>query len=269
MLRRTRFASSTSFYPNDPLELTRFFEANTLSHVKKKNAFSVICPHAGYVFSGKTALKALELVSIPDSVILIGPNHTGQGASLSIMSSGEWEIPGAILSIDVDLATNIIRHTTLLSQDTLAHNLEHSLEVLLPMLHFFNKNISFVPIVMKNYAEKYWKELALGLFQTSLEIKKSFLVVASTDMSHYVSREQAKHKDSLVFEKIRNLDSFGLMERVEFEKISMCGSAPVATSILYSKLKGATMARLIDYTDSGTITGSLDRVVSYASFVIE
>jgi len=269
MLRKAKFSGPSSFYSDNPSLLHDFFEANTTKNSQKKSAFSVICPHAGYVFSAKTVLKTLELVQIPDTVIILGPNHTGYGPPLSIMTNGEWEIPGAILPINQIVAEKLMQSSKLLMQDTSAHLFEHSIEVILPILHFFNPGISFVPVVMGNYENSYWEDLANALFQTSLEEKNNFLVVASTDMSHFVSRREANQKDELAFQKIKTLDAIGLMETVRANKISMCGSGPVASSISYSKRKGAKQARLIDYTDSGYTTGDALQVVSYAGFIVE
>jgi MEMO1 family protein len=249
--------------------LHQFFEANISKVSQKVNVFSAICPHAGYIFSGKTALKTLEQIHIPDSVIVIGPNHTGYGPPLSIMTIGEWEIPGAILPINQKLAVSLKQSSNYLTMDTSAQIYEHSIEVILPMLYYFNHNISLVPIIMGNYTTIYWEDLENALIQASSQDNNSFLVIASTDMSHFVSRKEANQKDELAFQKIQSLDASGLMEVVRSENISMCGSGPVAASISYSKKKGAKQAKLIDYTDSGYITEDLDQVVSYAGFIVE
>jgi AmmeMemoRadiSam system protein B len=269
MLRKAKFSGPTSFYSDNSTFLDRFFEANTTPDIQKKPVYSVICPHAGYIFSAKTALKTLDLVLIPDTVVLIGPNHTGYGPPLSIMMDGTWEIPGAAIAVNQKVATSLIKNSKLLANDTSAHLYEHSIEVILPMVHYFNKNISIVPIIMGSYEKIYWEDLAKALFYVSLSEQSNFLVIASSDMSHFENRKEAIRKDEMAFEKIRSLDSNGLMEVVTEENISMCGSGPVAVSMAYSKRKGANHAQLIDYTDSGYATGDLSRVVSYAGFIVE
>jgi AmmeMemoRadiSam system protein B len=263
------FAGPSSFYPNQPELLREYFETNTCINCNKESVVSAICPHAGYIFSAKTALKTLEHVKIPQTVVIIGPNHTGKGQSLSVMKNGAWEIPGYIIPVNQILAEKLIQHSRYLVDDYLAHQFEHSIEVLVPILHFFNSKISIVPIVMGNYSTNYWEDLQDALYQASLSEDENFLVIASTDMSHFVSRQEAIEKDELVFQKIRTLDASGLMETVKKEKVSICGSGPVAVAISYSKRKGAKQATLIDYTDSGVASGDLEQVVSYAGFIVE
>lgn len=263
------FSGPASFYPNQPELLREFFELNTTKDCVVSPAISAICPHAGYVFSAKTALKTLDQIKIPKTVIVIGPNHTGAGHPLSIMKEGEWEIPGSTISIDQKIAEKLIQNSRFLVNDSKAHEYEHSIEVLIPILHFLNNQVSIVPIIMGNYSTNYWEDLQESLYQTSLSESNNFLVIASTDMSHFVSRNEAIQKDELAFQKIRILDASGLMETVKKEKISMCGSGPVASTISYSKRKGATQASMIDYTDSGATTGDIKQVVSYVGFIVK
>lgn len=267
MRRKAKFSGPFSFYPSDPYLLASFINSLTSSEIHKQSAISLICPHAGYIYSAKTAWKAIERVIIQDSVILIGPNHTGIGPACSIMSTGFWEIPGATIPIDVRLAEEILHHSQFAREDNSAHLNEHSLEVLLPMIFFVNPNVKIVPIVLRSYQTDYWKDLSNAIQSINQQARKP-LLIASSDMSHFVSREVAKEKDTLAFQQIKKLDGPGLMEVVAKDKISMCGSGPVAVVLEYSKQMGAKEVTLVDYTDSGYITNDSQEVVSYASFII-
>lgn len=269
MNRKFRFAGPFNFYPNDNKEIEAFIRKNEKTKILKCKAISVICPHAGYIFSAKTAISVLEKINIPDRIILIGPNHTGEGSRVATMLEGDWEIPGGIISIDIDLASMLIKESKYLINDSIAHNHEHSLEVLLPLLHYFNPSISIVPITLGDYSLPVIQDLTSVFLKAAQLFSSNFLVVASSDMSHYVSRETANRKDELAFIAIRNLDGKDLLKTVQENNISMCGSGPVAVVIDYAKQMGAKKATLVDYTDSGYVTGDTFSVVSYAGFIIE
>ena len=94
------------------------------------------------------------------------------------------------------------------------------------------------------------------------------LIVASTDMSHYLSVDYAREKDNKAIKKILGLDPEGLYQTVVEERISMCGLAPTAIMLLIALARGAIKAEIIDYTNSGTIMGDYSRVVAYLSMII-
>src|SRR5208283_786992 len=83
----------------------------------REKVIGLISPHAGLMYSGHVAGAVYSSISFPDTFILIGPNHTGQGAPLSLMASGEWEIPTGVLSIDEDLAVAIAAELPAMSRD--------------------------------------------------------------------------------------------------------------------------------------------------------
>lgn len=263
MIRKAIVAGS--FYPGTRKELINFIKSNITIKSEKYNAISIMVPHAGYIFSGKTAMYVYNSINIPDQVIIIGPNHTGLGPPLSIMTEGIWETPMGNAQIDSELAKKILTNSRYLKADSFAHLNEHSIEVQLPMLIYFKSDFKFVPIVMGNYSIQFINDLSNAIIKAA---ESNVLVVASSDMSHYVSRREAKELDFLAFEKIKNLDSLGLMEVVYEYDISMCGSGPMAVAINYSKERGAKEAILLDYTDSGEVTNDTSSVVSYAGFVI-
>ena len=94
------------------------------------------------------------------------------------------------------------------------------------------------------------------------------LIVASTDMSHYLSVDYAREKDNKAIKKILGLDPEGLYQTVVEERISMCGLAPTTIMLLIALARGAIKAEIIDYTNSGTIMGDYSRVVAYLSMII-
>ena len=117
----------------------------------------LICPHAGYLYSGPVAAHAFyELAQDgkPDTVVLLGPNHTGYGSALSLMREGKWRTPLGDVEIDTKLADEILHETSIVDIDETAHRYEHSLEVQLPFLQFlYGDAFKIVPIcfLMQDY----------------------------------------------------------------------------------------------------------------------
>ncbi|MFN3661095.1 MAG: AmmeMemoRadiSam system protein B, partial [Brevinematales bacterium] len=192
--------------------------------------FAIIVPHAGYIYSGPVAAHAYAEITKfgkPELVILIGPNHTGLGPIASIMSEGEWSIPTGRFRINSELAREIIRRTNLVSPDTKAHLFEHSLEVQLPFIayraHQEGREVpEIVPLVLGPLALDECRTLGEVIGMVVSDLKLNSVIVASSDMSHYVSDSTARQKDKKAIQRILSLDPEGLYHIVKEEKISMC-----------------------------------------------
>jgi AmmeMemoRadiSam system protein B len=100
------------------------------------------------------------------------------------------------------------------------------------------------------------------------ENPENILMVASTDMSHFISEERAREKDKKAIDKILLLDPEGLMNTVAMERISMCGAAPTAIMLSAALELGVQKAEVIDYTNSGRVMGDYNRVVAYLSMIV-
>jgi MEMO1 family protein len=237
----------------------------------QSDAIACMLPHAGYMYSGAVAAKTLASVNIADKVILIGPNHTGYGARFSVMAEGEWETPFGNVVIDSSLARQLLKHSRLLQEDTLAHTYEHSLEVELPLLQYLKPDFQMVPVVIGPAELPAFKEIGRGIAEgiTEAGLKGKVLLVASSDMTHYEAHETAKEKDKQAIDAILKLDEDALVERIARFDISMCGYAPVAVTLAAAKALGAASARLITYQTSGDTSGDYESVVGYAGMVIQ
>ena len=260
------------FYPASPEKLknqiSAFIDKKAARH--KQAALACVLPHAGYEYSGSVAAETLSAVAIPDKIILLGPNHTGFGAKFSLMGEGVWQTPLGDVKIDAELAKKILRRSSHLKQDYLAHLQEHSLEVVLPFLQFFKRDFEIVPITVFpediSVLKKIGQELAEAIKEG--EIKGSVLLVASSDLTHYESAASAQKKDHAAIEAILKLDADLLAQRVGGLNISMCGYAPVIIMLVAARELGASSGRLIKYQTSGEATGDFDSVVGYAGIVI-
>lgn len=268
IVRLPRFGGSFGFYPDNPDLIRRFYESVDNPLPNQLYGKGAVVPHAGYQYSGSTLCKTLKaLQSIPDRLIIIGPNHTDFGKDVSIMTEGSWEILGHTVPIYESLACTILQGTDCIHQDIKSHQTEHSIEVLLPIILSINPKVRIVPILMRNYHPSIVDEVANSIIQSYQTEQPPAFIIASSDMSHYVSRTEAKQKDEIAFQAIYRLDSRQLLTVVHQHQISMCGSGPVAVAMKVSQQQGATMATLIDYSDSAEETKDTSHVVAYAGFI--
>lgn len=255
---------SGSFYPDDSLKL----KEEVLSLVQpyeKVSSISAIAPHAGYIYSGKTAAKVYSRISSVDTFIIIGPNHTGMGKPSAIQSSGAFRTPLGDVPIDKDIAYSLLS-TGLFEDDHLAHLYEHSIEVHLPFLQVLFRDFKIVPICMGVNSLNFYKMAGSAIASCIKDL--SVTIIASSDMTHYEPDNLAREKDSSAIEAILSLDEDLLIKRIRELSISMCGYVPVSVSLKASKELGAKRAELIEYTTSGDISGDSSSVVGYAGIII-
>jgi len=264
-------AVAGQFYHSSPERLKKEISGFVDSGAGKMNAKGCVMPHAGYMYSGKVAAEVASSVTVRDKIIFLGPNHTGYGCMLSMMSSGTWETPFGSISIDESLAQSLLSCVPSLEEDVLAHQYEHSIEVELPLFQYFKKDFTMVPIAVMTEDVDVLKKTgdAIATCVSDLHLTDSLLFVASSDMTHYESQKQASHKDKEAIEAILNLDEDALIQKVKGLNITMCGFAPVVIMLRAVKKLGARSATLIKYQTSGDITGDMSSVVGYAGIVIE
>jgi AmmeMemoRadiSam system protein B len=227
----------------------------------------VMAPHAGYIFSGKVAGKTIAKASLARRIILMGPNHTGRGQKIAVWCDGRWIMPGFDVPVDSELADILIQLPGF-SADYEAHFYEHSLEVVLPFLEQSLDDFAIVPVAVSESDPrallKAGKKLGQELMQKSID----FSLVVSSDMSHYISHDQAKTIDRLAIDQILAMDPEGLYQVVRKNKISMCGVLPMVLGLACVRELGAQNAELVTYSTSGEINQDYSRVVGYAGILI-
>ena len=262
-------AVAGQFYPSDPAVLRQTILALTPQiRTEKKKAIAVIAPHAGYIYSGGVAAETFAHITIPDTIILLGPNHHGAGADMAVMSNGLWEMPFGPVTINNQLATALIGNGEVFQEDASAHRGEHSLEVQIPFLQFHNPHVTIVPITISYVTLEQCLRAGELLAQTINEYEGPVLMVVSTDMTHYEPRRSAAAKDRLAMAQIEKMAPQGLFNTVLGNNISMCGIIPTTIALVASRQLGARKAKLVRYTDSGERSHDLDRVVGYAGYHI-
>ena len=266
MLRQPAVANR--FYPGTPAALAKTIaELKPSEKVESRQAKAIICPHAGYIYSGKLACRTIASASLPETVIIIGPNHHGRGAQAAV-STKNWQMIPDVVPVNKELALKLISGSPHLSENETAHIFEHSLEVQVPLLQAYREDLKIVPITISQISYNMCREIGVTLATVIKDLDEHPLILASTDMSHFESREAGTRKDQLALDCVSKLDDEGLYHTVYNNRITMCGVIPVTISLVAAKLLGAQKAELVGYTDSGEITGDTDEVVGYAGFVI-
>jgi AmmeMemoRadiSam system protein B len=256
------------FYPEDPQALLEEVQRHLEHETPKVSAKGVIVPHAGFKYSGDVAGSVYSRIEIPDTVILLGPNHTGMGERIAIFSHGSWIMPFGDLEIDANLTKAILQNLPIAHESEEAHRFEHSLETQLPFLQYFRKQFKLVPICLMRLSFDECQLLAKAIVQAVQSYERTVLIVASSDMTHYESHTSASAKDHIAIDQILKMDSEGLFRTVEKEGITMCGVNPATVMLAACKELGATQAELARYMTSGEISGDMDQVVGYAGMIV-
>ncbi len=261
--------ASGQFYPGSPSQLKAMIKGLVDEEAVKEEVIGLISPHAGYAYSGLVAAAAISRIRFKDTFIIMGPNHTGEGKPLSIMTQGTWKTPLGRVKIDSELGKQILANSSHLQEDYEAHQHEHSIEVQLPFLQYFKPDIKLVPIILSYSSDTTYKEIGRELAQAIKDLNREVVIIASSDMTHYESQESAKRKDTQAIDAILALDEDELLKRVRELNISMCGYAPAVSLISAARELGATGAELVGYQTSGDTTGDYTSVVGYAGVIIK
>ena len=232
-----------------------------------RHIVGLICPHAGYMYSGPVAAHAyynLALDGEPELVVLFGPNHTGYGSALAVMNEGFWRTPLGDVEVDGETANRIVEESRIVDVDDSAHRYEHSIEVQLPFLQYlFGSNFKIVPICFLMQDLHSAREVGNAV-AAALHGKKA-VIIASSDMSHYEPQRSAEKKDRLALQAVEAMDEEKLYSVIEDYQITACGYGPIIALIAAAKILGAREAKLLCYKTSGDVIGDYSSVVGYAA----
>ena len=257
-------AVSGQFYPGTAAGLSRALLTLTREGTARVPAIGVVAPHAGYVYSGAVAGEVFSSIQVPGRAVILCPNHTGIGEDAAIMSHGAWRMPWGDVPIDEELAARMETACPLLREDPSAHLREHAVEVQIPFLHRFRPDVRIVPVALGRLSLEECRELGESVADAIAGDAERPLLVASSDMSHYVPDAVARTKDRMAIDRMLALDPEGLYRTVRTERISMCGVLPATVVLFAARRLGATSARLIRYATSGDVSREFDQVVGYA-----
>ncbi len=261
--------ASGSFYPGNKEELESALKTLMEDCPERQKALGVISPHAGYVYSGRVMGSVFSRIEVPDTVVILAPNHTGRGTPFSVWPEGPWRTPLGDTSIDEELVNEILNACELFEKDKAAHQNEHSAEVILPFLQYRNPQVKIVVIVIRSGNFEDLSIVGKSISDVLKKTKPGTLVVASSDMTHYESQQSADKKDKSAIAEIVALREEGLYRVVRELDVSMCGVSPVISMMACSKERDAAKAELVKYETSGEVTGDYKQVVGYAGVIIK
>ncbi|NCO96502.1 MAG: AmmeMemoRadiSam system protein B [Candidatus Aenigmarchaeota archaeon CG1_02_38_14] len=265
------------FYEIDPERLKKqikgcFTRGLGKEKIQEQSFKACVAPHAGYLYSGPIAAHVYSRIKKANYIIL-GSNHHPIGNKYA-MGSGEWKTPLGGVKVNKKVAEQLMK-CPLLKNDPISHQPEHSIEVQLPFLQYrFGNDFSFVPIAISNdYPSRDFLEECRILGEAIADVikkqKDDWIVIASSDFSHYVPYEYAYQIDKWVIESIVGLDEEEFFSRVQERDVSVCGFGGIAVCMVAAKKLGSKKGELLKYATSGDVIGDKNSVVGYGSIIIK
>jgi hypothetical protein len=275
------------FYPADPKELTQMIDG-LLAHNSVPQVpgplVALICPHAGYMFTGPVAAACFAQLKGRkyNRVIVIAPSHYVNFHFSSIYDGDAYATPLGNVPVDQDFRAKLAKLSSDIKISDRGHvqegeNAEHALEVQLPWLQRTLGDFKLVPIIMGD--QDYGLERALGralakpLLAETPELRAQTLIVVSSDLSHYHPYDYANNVDHQTLQAIENWDylslsrNFAMWER-GIQTWEACGGGPIVAGMIAAEAMGATHAQILKYANSGDSTGDKSRVVGYGAVAI-
>lgn len=262
-VRSFRVAGEDGFYPDNPVQLTqklaRFFAESKGERLPGPIA-ALVCPHAGYDYSGTTAAagyKQLEGLSF-STVIVISPSHRAFFKGCSVYSGGAYRTPLGDIPVDLEFCARLTETDPLIALSDLGHEAvgggyEHGLEVHLPFLQIVLGQFSLVPIVMGD--QEYPTSRRLGeLIGRHAKLGRT-LIVASSDLAHGHDYPTTKRLDATAAEAIRSLSPDRFYDLYSDGACEACGGGPITAAMIAAKAMGADSAQVLSQCNSGDVTG--------------
>ncbi|MDV0442719.1 AmmeMemoRadiSam system protein B [Methanorbis rubei] len=258
------------FYPADAEELTSLLDAFFSSTVTSVTSpYGVLVPHAGYIYSGKTA--ACAYAKIPETFsgtfVIVGPSHAG---CMTVSGDCSWETPLGPVAADIELVA-AFADAGIPTKNDLMRVQENSLETQMPFIRYRFPQAKVAPILLGDQSLASARTVAAAItkaIDASHAASGSVVIIASGDGSHYVPAKVAEHDDLTVLAAAAKLDVDLFYETLMTVRPSMCGYGCIAVMLLVGKHLGAHEAKLIMYQTSGDATGDDREVVGYAAMEV-
>ena len=270
-------AVSGTFYPENEKKLKNLIHdcfmhpigpGKTSPTDSDEKIYGVICPHAGFVYSGPVACHSFYSLSSSSSklAIIVGPNHYGIGQNTASMIDVSWKTPLGLVEVDSDSVLELREHLDILEIDSFSHSKEHSIEVQIPILQeVFSDEMKILPISLINQEQK--TATLVGSAIAKIAQEKDALLIGSSDFTHYEENEFAHRQDLALIDPILKLDIDEFYKILHERKVTACGFGAIASIMTACKELGATQGKLLKYATSGDISGDKSSVVGYASII--
>ncbi len=271
-------AVAGSWYPGDPDELAQMIdEMLAVVEPVAGEPVALIVPHAGYVYSGPVAaygFRQLEGIEYDVAIILASDHQSPLSAPISVWAEGGFETPLGIAPVDVELAQALLRADPRITFDAAAHEGEHPIEIELPFVQRICPNCSIVPVLMGAGDEETVQVLADALLAAIHDMDKRVVVVASSDLSHYPTYDDALVVDGATLSAIETGDPARVRETVEMLMAAglpnletcACGQAPILVAMRVAQGMEAEQVTVLRYANSGDSPhGDRQQVVGYGA----
>ena len=271
-------AVAGQFYPAQPDELRRMLDdylAQAAVPQLPGNLVALIAPHAGYIYSGKVAAHSYALLKGRkfERVVVIAPSHFEGFPFVSVYDGDAYATPLGNVAVDKEFAAKLVKLNPLVQLSSRGHaptkeQGEHALEVQLPFLQRVLGEFKLVPIVMGE--QNYETERALGLALAKMlkGTGTSTLIVASSDLSHYHTYDEATKLDQKVLKAVAEWDYLSLSHNFESRIWEACGGGPIVATMIAAERLGANQAKILKYANTGDVTGDHSRVVGYSAVAL-
>ena len=249
-----------SFYPAHSRELEQTVR-RYLDQVEpielSGDLLGLICPHAGYVYSGQTAAHSYALVRDAlaqdhtfDLVVLISPTHFAAAGRYLVTESHAYLTPLGTVELDRDAVEALDRE---LGLRRIGFDGEHAIEVQLPFLQATLGTFTLLPVMVGDSALSAGRELGHAL--SSILADRKTLIVASSDMHHIDDYQQVTRRDKTVIDAIASMDMARVQQAFSPRDCSVCGRVPIYAMLTAALDAGANRAQILHYTNSGDVTG--------------
>jgi AmmeMemoRadiSam system protein B len=259
------------FYPKDATELEQLVATlldENISDKKYSNVVGIVAPHAGYIYSGKTAAIAYNVLKENiefETAIILSPSHYKHFKGSCIYDGDAYETPLGKIPINKALAKYIVENTDSIYFGEDGHKEEHALEVQLPFLQTITDYCDIVPIVIGDQGLQYIQELAKTLSEL---VDEKTIIIASSDLSHFHTKETAFGLDSIVADRISNFEYPELYSDLAQGNCEACGGGGLVALLESADIIGRHKTKVLSSTDSGSVSNDNSSVVGYLSAVI-
>lgn len=235
----------------------------------ERESIGYVVPHAGYVYSGPVAAHAYYALSRekrPETIILIGPNHTGAGPPVSLAPWRKWRTPLGIMEVDVELRDYLVKRGGVIVPDYEAHLFEHSLEVQLPFIQYvYGEEVKILPIVALEQTPSVAEAVVAELEEAVEALGRDAVILASTDFNHYDPHDVTFRKDMRAIEAMESLDVEEFYRVVMREDVSVCGPLGVMVLMLLARRRRGGRPEILAHATSGDTSGDLSHTVGYVA----
>ena len=250
------------FYPEDRLELEELIGKftdqalqNGIEDIKTNRIKALIMPHAGYIYSGLTAAHAAVLLKNKSfkKVIILGPDHRVGFTGCSVSSADAWLTPLGRVELS-DQSEQLIKISSLFHVNPRSDEQEHSVEVILPFVQTYLDDFKLIPLVVGRC------DIHKTGNKISSMIDNDTILIISSDLSHYLSYEDAIKKDRATIKMILNQEKDKLLKTSN----AACGKIPILILMEIARKRGWKPV-LLHYSNSGDTAGGKSRVVGYCA----